>query len=235
MDKIHDQIKPENDADKMEKEDNGSGKETKTKYHALFFHSGSMEYITPICFEDGMDWIECEMYYTAIHEGMIDLRSSVHMRRTNKIRKPSKLQLQQLARGINPSCLRSPTTKRKPSSLPIRRCVSFNTLPKENGLYASYLGDAMQDLFKEPRVNFDDYVSVVTITPKQDYPLDVRNSLWMSEDESEKCLRGAMSEGSSEKESPLPMEQNVESVDSENASVKLTAGLVEKFSLIPFK
>eukprot|EP00547_Thalassionema_nitzschioides_P007120 CAMPEP_0194213590 /NCGR_PEP_ID=MMETSP0156-20130528/14298_1 /TAXON_ID=33649 /ORGANISM="Thalassionema nitzschioides, Strain L26-B" /LENGTH=229 /DNA_ID=CAMNT_0038941659 /DNA_START=241 /DNA_END=930 /DNA_ORIENTATION=- len=218
-----------------QEEDNLLEKETKNEHQTSLFHLGSTEYITPISFEDGMDWRECEMYYTALYEGMIDLRSSVHIRRTSKIRKPSKMQLQQQASGIKPSCLRSQTTKHKPLRPPMRRSVSFNTLPKDNALYASHLGDTMQDLFKEPRVNFDDYVSVMTILPRQDYPLDVRNDIWMSKDESEKCLCDAMTERSCQNASSAPIKHNVESIDSGNASVKLTVGLDQDLSLISFQ
>lgn len=171
-------------------------------------NSNNEEYITPIYFEDGMDWMECETYYTAIYEGMIDLRSVLHRRKRNSIRKPSKRQLQQQARGMLPSCLSSSqqysnnsnnTNTLKKTRPSMRRSVSFHGTSSSTNcqLYASYLAETMQEdalLFPKPNVNFDDYVSVTTIAPYQEYPLDVQKALWMSEDETQQCLKNAMLE-----------------------------------------
>jgi hypothetical protein len=77
----------------------------------------------------------------------------------------------------------------------MRRSISFNTLPKIDSPYSQCLGDSKKDEFSTAaHVHFDDYVSVVTTIPAEDYPFDVQESLWMSKREMDDCLRDAMRE-----------------------------------------
>jgi hypothetical protein len=152
------------------------------------------EYITPIYFEDGMDWGECELYYESISNGMAGPRSEIHAKRATKIRRPSKQELQQEARGALRSCLRTSISDKETPYRPLRRSISFDTIPRIDRTYSQLLCDSLDGTFSGPHVNFDDYVSVATITPFDEYPDDVQKSLWMSRDEANICLRDAMRE-----------------------------------------
>lgn len=170
--------------------------ERKNEFHELYLHSGTIEYITPITFEDGMDWQECELYYACISNGTREHRSSFHLQRVTQIRRPSKKQLQQEVYGHLQSCLRTPSKPRKrPSHLELRRSISFSTIPKTDGAYSRYLSDGLNGLTSNgPHVNFDDYVSVSTIPLVEDYPLDVQKALWMSRAEIDACKQSAIRE-----------------------------------------
>jgi hypothetical protein len=67
-------------------------KETATEvaYHELYLLSGSIEYISPVSFEDGMDWHECELYYACISNGMMEHRLAFHMEASDSI--PTRIQ-----------------------------------------------------------------------------------------------------------------------------------------------
>jgi hypothetical protein len=168
----------------------------KKEFHELYLHEGTIEYITPITFEDGMDWHECELYYASISNGTRERRSAFHSQRSTQIRRPSKKQLQQEVDGNLQSCLRTPYKQRKrPSHLVMRRSISFSTIPKTDGSYSRHLSDALDGMTSNgPHVNFDDYVSVSTIPLVEDYPLDVRKAIWMSRAEIDACMQGAIRE-----------------------------------------
>lgn len=170
--------------------------ETKDEVHELYLHSGTVEYITPINFEDGMDWQECELYYASISNGTKELRSAFHSQRATQIRRPSKKQLRQEVDGQLQSCLRTTSKhKNRTSRSEMRRSISFSTIPKTDCVYSRFLSDALHgQTSKGPHVNFDDYVSVSTIPLIEDYPLDVRKSLWMSRAEIDSCIQGAVRE-----------------------------------------
>lgn len=170
--------------------------EPKNEFHELYLHSGTIEYITPINFEDGMDWQECELYYASISNGTRQHRSAFHSQRVTQVRRPSKKQLQQEVNGQLQSCLRTPyKPKKRPSPLEMRRSISFSTIPKTDGTYSRYLSDGLNGLTSNgPHVNFDDYVSVSTIPLVEDYPLDVRKALWMSRAEIDACKQSAIRE-----------------------------------------
>ena len=170
--------------------------ETKSEFHELYLHSGTIEYITPISFEDGMDWLECELYYASISNGTREFRSAFHLQRTTQIRRPSKKQLRQDVEGKLQSCLRTPTKlKNSPSRSEMRRSISLSTIPKTDCMFSRFLSDALHGLASNgPHVNFDDYVSVSTIPLIEDYPLDVRKTLWMSRAEIDACVQDAVRE-----------------------------------------
>lgn len=169
--------------------------EKKSHYHELYLQQGSTDFITPIQFEDGMDWNECELYYASIADGATDLRSAAHLKRATQIRRKSKKQLRQHVDGQLESCLRRASKYAYISSRPpMRRAISFSTLPKCNVTYSQYLCDEMKETSNGPHVNFDDYVSVATIPLVEDYPEDVVEHLWLSTEELDECFRGAMRE-----------------------------------------
>jgi len=178
-------------------------------YERLRFRSRSIEYLTEITFEDEMDWMECEAYYTAMSDGMVGFRSSYHSKKINKVRHPSKTQLEQEANGQRPSCLRkskyntartssieTSRQKSQPPPPPLRRSLSFNTLPRNysNNLYTHFLGKTIlqENSSEGPRVNFDDYVSYVIVPSRNEYTQDVKKNLWMSTEEANRCQLSAM-------------------------------------------
>lgn len=173
-------------------------KETATdeEYHELYLQTGSVDYITSVSFEDGMDWHECELYYACISNGMMEHRSAFHMKRATQYRRPSKKQLLQQVGGQLQSCLRTSNKSKPLSTFPeMRRSISFNTLPNISAAYSQNISDSLREIpSRGPRVHFDDYVSVSTVFPIEAYPSDIRKNLWMSRSEIDACMHSAMKE-----------------------------------------
>jgi len=165
-------------------------------FHPMYLQEEAADFVTPIHFEDGMDWDECERYYTLISEGNMEAKSFFHMKRSPQLRKPAKRELQQEVNGELVSCLRMTSgSRRKPRPRPqLRRNVSFHTLPMVNSAYSHYYGCAMREGAEGPRVSFDDYVAVTTIYAVDDYTEEDRSGLWMSKLEMQRSIRGAMRE-----------------------------------------
>lgn len=175
-------------------------KETATEvaYHELYLLSGSIEYISPVSFEDGMDWHECELYYACISNGMMEHRSAFHMKRATQYRRAFKEQILQQVGGQLQSCLRTSNKPKPLSPFPeMRRSISFSTFPNIDAAYTQYISDALGENPQRgpgPRVHFDDYVSVSTVFPIEAYPSDIRKNLWMSRAEVDACMHSAMKE-----------------------------------------
>jgi hypothetical protein len=162
-------------------------------YHPLFLQQGAIQFMTPVRFEDGMDWGECELYYTMRSEGSNEPRSSYHKKGLTHKRGLSKRQLQQLCKGELPTCLRSHAKQSFESRrLPMRRSVSFSGLPRNTELYSQCFGAIIPALRDGPHVSFVDYVEIVTITPFKEYPENIQDTLRMSRIELKRVVRNAM-------------------------------------------
>jgi hypothetical protein len=163
--------------------------------HELYLLKDGRDFRMPVVFEDGMDFIECELYYASIESQMTGgalrcLQNQQQRRLCNRdITGP-------LNSTSLPSCLRNPRTKKKKTreGTPQRRC-SFGGLPKcgevEPTLVRSNSVRALGD--GEPRrVCFEQYVQVSNIHSVDDYPTEIRSLLWMSRQEMMISMRRAM-------------------------------------------
>jgi hypothetical protein len=164
-------------------------------YHSLYLQQHGLEFMMPILFEDGMDFVECELYYASINAQL-----SGGAPRRSQFRSQRRAGLQDLrtdANGAPLSCIRESNrakkSERRVDPPVVRRC-SFSGLPgladSDMGLPRSKSQRALRDL--ESRVSFEEYVQVVTIHRVEDYPLDVRSQMWMSRQEMVQCVRRAM-------------------------------------------
>jgi hypothetical protein len=163
------------------------------QFHELYLQDGAFEFMTPIHFEDGMDFEECECYYASINDG--PARSS---QRRKPTRRKSVEELKDEVKGVRPSCLRKSSRKNPDEAAkerpPLRRTVSFSGMPNDTGLYAEAVTECMRDSITGPNVTFEEYATVATIYAIDDYPEDVRSSVWMSREELSRCMRRAMIE-----------------------------------------
>jgi hypothetical protein len=188
--------------------------ETRTGYHPLFLQEGAIQFVMPVQFEEGMDWLEMERFFSLKSEGSKELRSLYHKRASTHTRRPSIRQLQQVWRGERPTCMRGPTHRPKKSEpTPIRRSVSFNILPRDSELYSMFRAECMSEVTDELKVSFVDYVEVITVTPFKEYPKDIKESLWISKQE-RSASRRAMKEDMQRRlqrqsKKDLPVEDNL--------------------------
>jgi hypothetical protein len=171
---------------------------TMSNFHDLYLPIGFQEYLCPIRFEDGMEWDECEVYYSCLVEGAESHRRITHKGNGYKIRPVSVVRLRQGMRTSLPSCLRKKSSYPKIVSpyLGMRRSISFSTIPKFSSWHSQNQVLTSDDMlnYQGPRVSFSYYVSVSNIRRIEDYPLDVRRSLWMSQTETEECIQDARRE-----------------------------------------
>jgi len=164
-------------------------------YHDLFIQRNGLEFMMPILFEDGMDYIECELYYASLTSQ--SWGGAFRRVGGGQSPLPSSEQLWDFANGNRLSCLRKPARGSGlhcKSGPPVRRC-SFSGMPQieefqplKRSISTRRVGD------EEARVSFEEYVQVVTIYPAEEYPDDVRAMMWMSREELSKCMRRAMIE-----------------------------------------
>jgi len=175
-------------------------------YHDLFLQQDGMEFMQPILFEDGMDFVECELYYQMINSqccGGAPRRLKQQDQRQTSPRDP-----QTTKPGALPSCIRkSKLTIKKDSqpTKPFRRC-SFSGLPaRDESEYSVVRSNSLRGFQQQqPRVSFDEYVQVVTIHTIDDYPQDVRCNIWMTREEMMLSIRRAMAEDAREKRKHKP-------------------------------
>ena len=182
-------------SDEMENvfSDDGKTEKTSQGYHPLFLQQGAIQFMTPVRFEDGMDWGECELYYSMRSEGSNEPRSLYQKKGLTHKRGPSKRQLQQVCKGELPTCLRSHAKQSLESCRPpMRRSVSFSFLPRNTELYSQCFAAIIPERRDGPHVSFVDYVEIVTITPFKEYPENIQDSLRMTRLELKRVVRNAM-------------------------------------------
>ena len=166
-----------------------------TEFHELYLQRHGLEFMMPILFEDGMDYIECELYYASLTSQSYG--GAFRKLRSMQPRRPTLRELKDEANGNRLSCLRKPTRGEgveHRSGPPVRRC-SFSGMPQIEEFQPLTRSNSMRRLGEEEaRVSFEEYVQVVTIYPAEEYPDDVRTQMWMSREELSKCMRRAMIE-----------------------------------------
>jgi hypothetical protein len=166
-----------------------------TEFHELYIQRHGLEFMMPILFEDGMDYIECELYYASLTSQSYG--GAFRKLRSMQPRRPTLRELKDEANGNRLSCLRKPTRGEgveHKCGPPVRRC-SFSGMPQIEEFQPLTRSNSMRRLGEEEaRVSFEEYVQVVTIYPAEEYPEDVRTQMWMSREELSKCMRRAMIE-----------------------------------------
>jgi hypothetical protein len=166
-----------------------------TEFHELYIQRHGLEFMMPILFEDGMDYIECELYYASLTSQSYG--GAFRKLRSMQPRRPTLRELTDEANGNRLSCLRRPTRGEgveHRSGPPVRRC-SFSGMPQIEEFQPLTRSNSMRRFGEEEaRVSFEEYVQVVTIYPAEEYPEDVRTQMWMSREELSKCMRRAMIE-----------------------------------------
>jgi hypothetical protein len=168
------------------------------RFHDLYLQKHAFEFMMPILFEDGMDYVECELYYASI-TSQISYGGSILRRARNP--QPRRATLEELREGsrqgvLLPCIRKSRLSKRQqPRSGPVIRRCSFSGMPQLDDVIPLTRSNSMEKLLNdEPRVAFEEYVSVVTIYPAEEYPEDIKSSIWMSREEMSNCMRRAMVE-----------------------------------------
>lgn len=166
------------------------------------------QFTTPIFFEDGMDYIECQLYYGLLdsqHKGGVLRRLRLERHRPDGA----------LMTPILRSCLRRPKrgSPREsddfpvggPPRKPMRRC-SFTGTPVthtedsfDGAVSLSHLLLSTDDLQlnlpnSRPRVGFFEFAQVLTVPTRADL-FHLRSELWMSRLEMQTSMRNAAANG----------------------------------------
>lgn len=166
-------------------------------FHDLYLQRDGIEFMTPIVFEDGMDFTECELYYASMKAqdtggsfrglGLLERQSSLREFRNHHS-------------NLLEPCLRNTKRSRGVKSdlgRKVRRC-SFGGLPKLDKSYERpFLMKANSSrsiVDHKPTVAFEEYVHVITIHSIDDLPFDVRSQMWISKQDMLQGMRGAARE-----------------------------------------
>ena len=171
-------------------------------YHELYLQQGGSFFGSPIRFEDGMDYSECELYYASLDSQEEGGSPRISLFASSQEKRPSCLQdAKGLAPGKLASCMRRPKySSSTASSRPhrqIRRC-SFSGNPArmdespERWLQRSNSSRAINE--HKPRVAFEEVVQVMTISPAAELPPDVRSGMWLSRQEMNMMIQRAVLE-----------------------------------------
>lgn len=173
---------------------------SRQRYHELFLQRGSVKILRPIMFQDGMDFVACELYYgniAAQKKGGTLRRSSQSQTRRPPVRESS-------FKVMSPDCpapiLRKQRQGKKVESQlresMARRCSFSGTLPEMNDKSSASTiltrSNSLHDLgAAAPRVSFHETVQVITVHPLSEIPREVRAKLWMSRSEMMSSIRDA--------------------------------------------
>lgn len=166
-------------------------------YSSMYFQREGLEYMTPILFEDGMDFVECSFYYLCRKSQ--DSGGVLYRERRRCQPRATTEQLTHMDNTQPSPCIRRPFRFHSFPSLvtdiQARRC-SFSGIPdlgNNNSDSQLIRSNSMRSLRDQvARVSFEEYVQVVTIRAAHDYPEDVRSGLWISREEMAKGVRSAM-------------------------------------------
>jgi hypothetical protein len=180
-----------------EKPAHKSSRKGHRKFHDLYLQKGGIAFLSPILFEDGMDYVECRQYYDSIQSQ--HARSGTNDLRSKQQRRTSLRELEHLVSDCNSSVRRSRRNDRQKTELngTLRRC-SFSGLTESFDISSEphlVRSSSQRDLTEStPHVRFEECVQVVTIYSAVDYPPNVRANIWMSRKEMSLCMRRALAE-----------------------------------------
>ncbi|EEC51895.1 predicted protein [Phaeodactylum tricornutum CCAP 1055/1] len=166
-------------------------------YSSMYFQREGLEYMTPILFEDGMDFVECSFYYLCRKSQ--DSGGVLYRERRRCQPRATTEQLTHMDNAQPSPCIRRPFRFHSFPSLvtdiQARRC-SFSGIPdlgNNNSDSQLIRSNSMRSLRDQvARVSFEEYVQVVTIRAAHDYPEDVRSGLWISREEMAKVAELAV-------------------------------------------
>ena len=171
------------------------------EFHEFYLQQGGIEYMTPIVFEDGMDFVECNLYYASIESQQAG--GSFRGTGWQRERQSRIYDAKDLSHSNLRSCLRKSTASKKEgetklSKSQVRRC-SFGGFPElKNASYdmpPMLKASSSRELDEcKARVDFEEYVQVVTIYHVDDLPFDVRSQMWLSKQEMVQGVRRAILE-----------------------------------------
>ena len=173
------------------------------QYHELFLPSGHERYLKPIVFGDGMDYLECDLYYQTreaqANGGVLRRRRSswVDSSTRNNCFAGKSIHADVVKPTFRQSCS---TRKLQKSMIPnsskrscLLRRYSFTASPTDHLMDGAKQdvtvappfsrSQSVRDDGNPPRVTFQHHVEVQTIDPIQDIPCEVRRALWMSKKE----------------------------------------------------
>lgn len=181
-------------------------------YNQWYLHEDGEDFLlTPVLFEDGMNFDECELYYVTQEEDHHDHLESKPRKAVARRSLPtafrSTLPLRRLEEEDAddlPSCLRTSTrsssnenaprpqqqSRRSPTIvMKNQRRRSFGGLPTLPELPEFFRPHSCPDFsiwtspHLHPKVNFDTDVQVVTVYAASDYPRKIRSNLWLTKKE----------------------------------------------------
>ena len=201
--------------DEMDEYDESDEESSSDGFHELYLQQGGLSFDVPISFEDGMDYVECELYYAAQQDAhkpgppvaspMLTPSPRSAMLKPFSRKRPQSCKDPESDDANLPSCIRPPSANNKggcsswspkPKSkrkLSQRRC-SFSGMPPIGRPQVQRSMSHEDVLTMEAKVCFAESVSVVTIPTAYDYPEDIRSNMWMTRKELNKSMRRAMAE-----------------------------------------
>jgi hypothetical protein len=167
--------------------------------HDLYLQRDGFEYMTPIVFEDGMDFDESQLYYASIEAQLTGgvLRCCLQKKQQ---RRPTTRDITGPLNSISlPSILRKPRiAKRKPREPTSQRRCSFGGNQKCGDVQQRTLGrsHSMRGLgdYEPRRLCFEEYGHVCNIPSVDDYPPAIKAQLWMTRQEMANAMKRAMVE-----------------------------------------
>jgi hypothetical protein len=174
-------------------------------FHELYINGKELQFLTPVIFEDGMDFDECEQYYASMNSPESSGRAPPLRRRIQ--RKTSLRELHQLMKD-SPSCLRKiPRQLEKVRDLGKMRRCSFAGV-SGSGKPPLQRSSSQQDVRESsPQVSFHQHVHVVTVRSALEYPDEVRSQIWMSRDEMRFNMQRAVAEKVAERRRELQRQE----------------------------
>lgn len=185
---LHATVTPEEIIETSEHSDTHEG----CSFHPMYLQSDATEYLSPICFEYGMDFDECVLYYACLESqttGGIVTRVKDNL--------PTSAALLERTSSNHRPCLRK-SKSFGPSIATMRplRRSSYTATPTLADISSALVRtNSTKELEQsKPRVHFDAYVTVTTIHSFRELPKKVRSRMWMSRREMQRCLDRAIKE-----------------------------------------
>jgi hypothetical protein len=163
--------------------------------HRHYLRRDSDAHFTPVSFSDGMCSDEIRLYYACLSSqaaGGTVSRLQRHRRLSTSAPQAERTHM---------SCLRAPKHNRQGgkgrSGSPIerQRRSSFTCVPKFSDDTSLPRSRSFASLDRDTKkVDFDDYVQIVTIYSHRDYPERTRSKLWMSRAERDECKKRGLAD-----------------------------------------
>lgn len=161
----------------------------------------SKEFTVPIFFQGGLSVQECEHYYNCL-EGDSKREASRRRQRINYFRQDDSVgdQPSSCLRKKSCPCVHKTRTRRT-------RSASISFQPRDRWLTSETQNRnffaTTDTLLEQPRVSFQDHVVVIPVDSLKNCPADVRERLWVTDDELAFSIRQAKIHGMREQRERL--------------------------------